>query len=47
MILTDAGPLVSLLNEKDPSHARCVSGLESLSGGWSGAATSNWWTSHR
>lgn len=31
MILTDAGPLVSLLNEKDPSHARCVSGLESLS----------------
>lgn len=31
MILTDAGPLVSLINARDPSHARCVAALKSLS----------------
>lgn len=31
MILTDAGPLVALLNAGDPSHARCVAALRQLS----------------
>jgi len=30
MILCDSGPLVALLNQNDPQHARCVEVLRSL-----------------
>jgi len=32
MILTDAGPLVAILDQRDPDHAKCVEALESLTG---------------
>jgi len=32
MILTDAGPLVAILDQRDPDHAKCVKALESLTG---------------
>jgi predicted nucleic acid-binding protein len=30
MILTDAGPLIAILDGRDPSHARCRAALERL-----------------
>lgn len=32
MILTDAGPLIAIINQREDDHSRCVAALRSLSG---------------
>lgn len=39
MILTDAGPLIALINRNDPNHQACVAALDDLP---SGPLTTTW-----